>query len=1310
MKTRSLLRLALVASTASSALIAAPAMAQNLPDTGNVTAVTRGLGGTPGPTTPTFSNPTPQQLQIGLRDNRTILTWRGTGFDVATGNTVNFVDARATTGVTNRTTNIAVLNRDLSNGASFINGSITSSNNISVILVNTNGINFGGPTGGTISTGSFIASTNDINSDDDFLNAATSLRFGRPGTAAASIVSGGMAITANGTGVSSDGGRLGDVVLIGQQLTINNSVNTAQITAANGDVGMIVARDVTVQFAPGSPLSYTITEGSNSMAQTPLLLTQGISARNVTMGMFFAGGPNNLSTMLVGGSLTATGATVTDRGVVLVAGSAAPGVTLASAPGTQIGSLINTFGLINVQNAVTSAADIYFSTGIGAGTNGLSNSTAGNPTIGTLSASRLLRIDGSTFNSANSANTIRGGTVRFNTGATLNGSVQATAGDLILNAPAAPFFLNANASASGNITGTFSGLTVGLAAGISANGSVTLAGNLTLNAGTLIATGAIDITGSLSGAYIESTRSTVTQRGGTVFLSTARAAGTIDMTSTGGLRISTVASTGGNVLLRAPTASGQGQLQFDSMTGQDITLIGSGLSGGFSTTDNAGQISGRNVTINLGTLADSARLSTVTASGDLSITANSITAFTLTSTGGSVTLNGGRVVDVRLGLNANSFVSINATGTLGTPNVSLNNVVATTGDLSITVNNGGSLILNGATVGRDLMVALNVPTQSAIGGRATLQRGFSVGRNAMITASGLSSRVEFGPSFFGDPAYMANGGFSVQASAISSLSGAQPTVIMANAAGTTTNAPTLDLYATGNLASIILASNTQLMGGPARQSDIRVRLDNAGSQLTFGSVSARGLLGAIGANTLFTNGLSTTNAISFAGASTLTNDLLLTGSTISLANFTVTNGAMTLRAVSTDVAFAGLTITSALTATGDIVARAAAGNLVLSTNARLTAPNVVLSAPGAFVNATSGTASPITGRWVIYAGAPTGNQFGTNLNSNNTALWGSTIDTRAPSTITGNRYVFALRPTLTVLPDSFSKVYGTDLTGPGAMIPFTVTGFQPGVANAFLADTAATAFSGTPGFTSAGLAPRASVAGGPYALSAGLGTLVSASGYAFAFGAPGQITVTPLALTSSVQVNAKTYDGNRTGTGTVTLNGVVAGDTVGTAGTTFTFADRNAGLGKTVAIAGTTLTGADAGNYTFTVPATALGDILRAVLTANVTANNKTYDGNRTGSGNVTLNGVVAGDDVGTAGTTFTFADRNAGTGKTVTIAGTTLTGADAGNYTLTVPATAFADILRAVLTANVVANNKTYDGNRTGSGNVTLNGVVAGD
>jgi hypothetical protein len=223
-------------------------------------------------------------------------------------------------------------------------------------------------------------------------------------------------------------------------------------------------------------------------------------------------------------------------------------------------------------------------------------------------------------------------------------------------------------------------------------------------------------------------------------------------------------------------------------------------------------------------------------------------------------------------------------------------------------------------------------------------------------------------------------------------------------------------------------------------------------------------------------------------------------------------------------------------------------------------------------------------------------------------------------------------------------------------------------------------------------------------------TGADAGNYTLSIPATAFADILKAALTATITVNNKTYDGTTAATGSLNISGVIAGDQVGTTGSTFAFVDKNAGTGKIVTLTGTTLTGADAGNYTISIPPSAMADILKAALTGTVTVNNKTYDGTAAGSGSVTLNGVIAGDAVGTAGTSFAFADKNAGTGKTVTIGGTTLTGADAGNYTLTIPASALADILKKALSGTITINGKTYDGTTAGSGSVALTGVVAGD
>jgi filamentous hemagglutinin family protein len=215
---------------------------------------------------------------------------------------------------------------------------------------------------------------------------------------------------------------------------------------------------------------------------------------------------------------------------------------------------------------------------------------------------------------------------------------------------------------------------------------------------------------------------------------------------------------------------------------------------------------------------------------------------------------------------------------------------------------------------------------------------------------------------------------------------------------------------------------------------------------------------------------------------------------------------------------------------------------------------------------------------------------------------------------------------------------------------------------------------------------------------------------------------------SGLTAQNKTYDGTTaaTLTGTAAVAGVIGSDTVTVGGTATsgTFANKNAGTGKTVTanLGGLSLSGADANNYqigSVTSPLTA--DIAKATLTVSgLTAQNKTYDGTTaaTLTGTAALAGVIGGDTVSVSGTanSGTFADKNAGTGKTVTanLGGLTLSGADANNYqigSVTSPLTANID--KATLTVSgLTAQNKTYDGTTaaTLTGTAALAGVIGSD
>lgn len=568
-----------------------------------------------------------------------------------------------------------------------------------------------------------------------------------------------------------------------------------------------------------------------------------------------------------------------------------------------------------------------------------------------------------------------------------------------------------------------------------------------------------------------------------------------------------------------------------------------------------------------------------------------------------------------------------------------------------------------------------------------------------VSSGGVFGATSAGAMTLGQPSgtgwnIQAAGNITLQGASITAVQGIRSTGGQVQA---TSNAGKIDVKALSAVTTVSLDATggnigfTDLSAGST--ANVIARTPNA--QVTGNSLSAT-TEASLSGSTLAISGAVITPAL------TLTNDVAasLTG-----ANSIGTLRASTVRSLTLNNTGA-LTISGAINGGASDVSIRTVGNLTLASGGLVTGGLVSLSTNGAFVNNRGSDAVTASDHWAIYLAEPTGNTYG-GLNSNNRAVWNATIGTASPSSLSGNRYVFAYKPNLTVTSLGATKTYGTDLSGNTSSL-YSVSGWQPGVSGVYLADTS-DVFSGAPTVSSGGLAANADVSGNPYLVSVGTGTL-SSSGYGFTFTNSGQITINPLAITATVAANNKTYDRSATGSGTVTLNGVLPGDTVGTSGTTFAFDSPGAGTGKTVTVAGTTLTGADAGNYTLTVPATTLADILKLAITASVTANNKTYDRTTVGSGTLTLNGVLTGDAVGTSGTTFTFDNPNAGSGRTVTVAGTTLTGAEAGNYTLTVPATALADILKVAITASVTPNNKTYDGTTTGSGTLTLNGVLTGD
>ena len=94
---------------------------------------------------------------------------------------------------------------------------------------------------------------------------------------------------------------------------------------------------------------------------------------------------------------------------------------------------------------------------------------------------------------------------------------------------------------------------------------------------------------------------------------------------------------------------------------------------------------------------------------------------------------------------------------------------------------------------------------------------------------------------------------------------------------------------------------------------------------------------------------------------------------------------------------------------------------------------------------------------------------------------------------------------------------------------------------------------------------------------------------------------------------------------------------------------------------------------------------------------------------------MLDGDALTVSATSATFADKNAGSGKTVTASGLSLGGTDAGNYSLTASiGTGTGTITQAQIASvsGITAVTKTYDGSDAASlsAGATYNGVLGGD
>lgn len=230
----------------------------------------------------------------------------------------------------------------------------------------------------------------------------------------------------------------------------------------------------------------------------------------------------------------------------------------------------------------------------------------------------------------------------------------------------------------------------------------------------------------------------------------------------------------------------------------------------------------------------------------------------------------------------------------------------------------------------------------------------------------------------------------------------------------------------------------------------------------------------------------------------------------------------------------------------------------------------------------------------------------------------------------------------------------------------------------------------------------------------------------------GTITPAPLYITG-VQVNSKQYDGTTAATlnnANDAFSGLYTGNSVTlvTTNATGTFTSKNVGNNIPVNVSGFNITGTNAQDYTLFQPTGVTGNITPDTLTLSLSKVTKVYDGTTNLPGadvNYSLNGVYSGDQVAVnaSGLTGSYLTSNVGTGIDVSISSITLTGAQAGNYTIASSVTSdpIGTITPRPITGSIIGNpTKTYDGSNSATltgydtlsgsfGNYSFSGFVAG-
>jgi trimeric autotransporter adhesin len=1193
--------------------------------------------------------------------------------------------------------------------------------------------------------------------------AVTAGNAGNITLSAATGVSGTGAITATG-GASSGANQTGGN---GGAVSVNNTgagvINVGAITASGGNSG-------TGNAAGGNAGSIAVANSGGNITTGALTARTGtgIGAGAASVQGFITVNNSSATGMINTGAISTAGNTNGHGGNVTLTGNNAVTVTGAlntnggTATGARAGRNAGNVTISGLNRTITGAITANGNTAIGAAQAG------GNAGLVSISGTGTLNSAAINAQTGAATTTGAGGTVGS---ITLNGST-IVAGALTTTGGSNGDAGNIGVTSTGNMTvGAVAANGGGPLAGVAGRnaGTVILNSAGTVNAATIAVSGTGGNGATLNMAGGNAGSITVTGVGGVTATTFAASGGAASTTNANG-------GNAGNITI---ANSGTGNIGVTTLTAQAGAATGTGAGGAaanilVTNTAAAGNLTATNITSAGNTNANGGN---VILSSLGTTTAGSIITSGAASTGtrtgriaGNVAVSGAAVTTGAITANGAAGIGLNQAGgnagavsLAATTGAVVTQAISSVGGAGVATNanggNGGSVTLD---AGAGSTITMNNITTTGgnragtgtagAGGNILVADNALLSADTIITATGGSAGVGTGGTvnFAGKiNSTGASRALTINTNAATTLSGAigdsmALTSFTTNASGstainggavTTTGVQTYNDAVTLGAATIFTTTNSNVTFGSSVNAGGNNVIANTGT----GAVSATNAANNF-ANLAISAGsanIRDTNAIAL-GATNVTGayGLVANGAITQTAGVTV-GGATTLNAgVVNDITLnnAGNNFNAVAIASGrdvslvdanamtvgassvrTITARTLSNDLTLGGNITATGTgsgtSITLASAQNFLNPGNSALTPGVGsRWLIYSANPTLDTRGAGLITASNFKQYNTLFGGAISGA-GNGFVYSVAPTIAAtLTGNATKTYDGNTTAPIGSLTLGQSGAIDGDTVNLSALTSATYDNKNAGVNKTVTSNALNITSATNGAKQVFGyTLASTT----ASGAVG--TISQRAITVTAATDIKTYDATTSSVGapTITAGSIVSGDSA-----TFSqaFDTKNTGTGKTLTAAGTVNDGNSGNNYAVTFVTNNTGVINQLAITGSVTANNKTYNGNNSATITTsTLTGAIGGDDVAYTGGTATFADKNAGTGKTVTATGLSLSGLDASNYTVNTTAVTTADIAKADITAvtGITANNKVYDATTLASlntGAAAYTGMIGGD